>query len=203
MSLDENRQFWEQAWADGRTRFHRLDVNDFLVKYAPTVFDAGDKVLVPLCGKSIDLLWLCQQGHGVAGVELAKQAINEFISENKLQGSWQDQRFQTQASRLSLYHQDFFHHEGKYEAIYDRACLVALPSELRKRMAEKYSSLLNPNGKILLITLKHDEGSGPPYSISDEEIDDLFGNNFKIDFLDRGPASELRLVEVRKLTKLN
>lgn len=202
MSLDENRQFWEQAWADGRTRFHRLDVNDFLVKYAPTVFDAGDKVLVPLCGKSIDLLWLCQQGHGVAGVELAKQAINEFISENNLQGTWEDQRFQTQASRLSLYHQDFFHHEGKYEAIYDRACLVALPSELRKRMAEKYSNLLNPNGKILLITLKHDEGSGPPYSISDEEIDGLFGNNFKIDFLDRGPASDLRRVEVRKITKI-
>ena len=202
MSLDENRQFWEQAWADGRTRFHRVDVNDFLMKYAPTVFDAADKVLVPLCGKSIDLLWLCKQGHGVAGVELAKQPLDEFISENKLQGTWQDQRFQTQASRLSLYHQDFFHHEGKYEAIYDRACLVALPSELRKRMADKYSSVLNPNGKILLITLKHDEGSGPPYSISDEEVDSLFSQNFKIDFLDRGPASEQRRVEVRKLTKI-
>lgn len=203
MSLDENRQFWEQAWVDGRTRFHRPEVNDLLVKYAATVFDAGDKVLVPLCGKSVDLLWLCQQGHGVAGVELAKQAIDEFISENKLQGTWEDQRFQTQASRLSLYHQDFFHHDGKYEAIYDRACLVALPIELRKRMAEKYSSLLNPNGKILLNTLKHDEGSGPPYSISDEEIELLFSQNFKIELLERVAPIEQRRVEIRKLTKLN
>lgn len=185
MSLDENRQFWEQAWVDGRTRFHRPDVNDLLVKYAATVFDAGDKVLVPLCGKSVDLLWLCQQGHGVAGVELAKQAIDEFISENKLQGTWEDQRFQTQASRLSLYHQDFFHHDGRYDVIYDRACLVALTKPLRECMAARYVELLAPEGKILLLTVTHNQEGGPPFSVSKEEVDSLFSEHFAIEELQR------------------
>ncbi len=202
MSLDENKKFWEQAWADGRTRFHRQEANDNLIKYASSVFDPSDRILVPLCGKSIDLIWLAKQGHGVVGVELAKQAIDEFISENKIHGKWEDNRFQTNVSRLSLYHQDFFYHDGKYEAIYDRACLVALSKELRQRMAQKYKDLLIPKGKILLITLVHESDEGPPYSISDEEINNLFAADFKIEFLERGPPLE-RTVEIRKLTRIN
>lgn len=195
MSLDENKKFWEQAWADGRTRFHRQEANDNLIKYASSVFDPSDRILVPLCGKSIDLIWLAKQGHGVVGVELAKQAIDEFITENKIHGKWEDNRFQTNVSRLSIYHQDFFHHDSKYEAIYDRACLVALGPELRARMAQKYTDLLIPNGKILLVTLVHDSQEGPPYSISDQEVQKLFGDNFKIEFLERGPRlkEQLRL----------
>lgn len=199
MPLNENKQFWEQAWAEGRTRFHRPEANWALTQYAPTLFAPGDRVLVPLCGKSVDLLWLSERGHGVVGVELAKQPILEFIAENQLEGSWSDHCFQTKGQRLSVCHQDFFLHDGRYEAIYDRASLVALPQELRARMAERYRSLLMPGGKILLVTLIHPSLAGPPYSVNEEEVFSLFSQDFDIEFLDTRSEGE-RIVQVRKLT---
>lgn len=203
MPLSENKQFWEQAWADGRTRFHRPDPNAGLVKYASTIFDSGDRVLVPLCGKSVDMLWLSERGYGVSGVEVAKLPIDEFISENNLEGSWSDHSYQVKAQRITIYHQDFFNHDGRYEAIYDRACLVALSAPLRARMAERYKALLKPKGKILLITLKHPTSDGPPYSISDEEIDSLFAKDFSIELLEVADVPvDSRTIEIRKLELL-
>lgn len=41
-------------------------------------------VLVTLCGKTLDLLWLCEQGHEVTGVELVEVAAKEFFEENNV-----------------------------------------------------------------------------------------------------------------------
>mmetsp|Transcript_141800 Transcript_141800/g.440881 ORF Transcript_141800/g.440881 Transcript_141800/m.440881 type:complete len:297 (-) Transcript_141800:42-932(-) len=40
--------------------------------------------LVPLCGKTFDLPYLCEQGFGVVGVEGVNRAIHEFRSEQKI-----------------------------------------------------------------------------------------------------------------------
>ncbi len=200
MSLEENRQFWEQAWADGRTRFHGDRPNPNLVSFGPQVFAAGERILVPLCGKSHDLLWLSSRGHGVVGVELARLPLDEFIEEHQLQGTWHEQTFQVKGQRLTLHHQDFFHHDGRYEGIYDRACFVALTKDLRQRMAQRYKTLLAPGGKILLLTLQHRDPGGPPFSVTAEEIEQYFGADFFIELLSQQHDGD-RLIEVRQLKK--
>lgn len=178
--LQENKRFWEQAWEDGRTRFHRDEVNSTLIEFAPKFFSPGARVLVPLCGKSIDLLWLATRGYGVTGVEIAHQPIQEFIQENQLEGQWQEKRYQVKGQRLTIFEQDFFHHDGRYDVIYDRACLVALPHDLRKRMSERYHELLMPEGKILLLTIVHNNEGGPPFSVTEDEVQVLFAKKFTI-----------------------
>ena len=37
---------------------------------------------MPLCGKSLDMVWLAAQGHEVLGVELAPLAVEQFFAEN-------------------------------------------------------------------------------------------------------------------------
>jgi thiopurine S-methyltransferase len=197
-TLHENREFWEKAWAEGRTRFHRDQYNQTLTTYAPNFFGPGSKVLVPLCGKSIDMLWLAARGYGVSGVEVARKPLEDFITENNLDGTWENERFQVKGQRLNLYNQDFFLHDGRYEAIYDRACLVALPSELRKRMAERYRDLLMPNGKILLLTIEHDNGDGPPFNVSEEEVRNLFAENFSIEIISQMQEGD-RTIKAQKL----
>lgn len=197
-SLQENREFWEKAWADGRTRFHRDQYNPTLVAHAPNFFEAGSKVLVPLCGKSIDLLWLAARGHGVSGIEVARKPLEDFIVENNLDGTWENERFQVKGQRLTLFNQDFFLHDGRYNAIFDRACLVALPQTLRKRMAERYRDLLMPRGKILLLTIEHNHSDGPPYNVNDHEVQSIFGNNFSIELISQQQDGE-RLIKARKL----
>ncbi|MFO1505908.1 MAG: hypothetical protein U1F23_02325 [Lysobacterales bacterium] len=41
----------------------------------------GARVLVPLCGKTLDMLWLAEQGLHVLGVDLAPLAIESFLHE--------------------------------------------------------------------------------------------------------------------------
>ena len=57
-------------------------------------------VLVPLCGKSLDMIWLAQQGHRVIGVELSDVAVESFFSENGLEAQWQERWFSVDASAL-------------------------------------------------------------------------------------------------------
>ena len=77
--------FWLERWRDGHTRFHQNRVTPLLQKYWPTLsLPSGSRVLVPLCGKSLDLIWLAQQGHRVLGVELSPLAVDQFFAENDL-----------------------------------------------------------------------------------------------------------------------
>ena len=41
-------------------------------------------ILVTLCGKSLDLPWLCEQGHDVVGVELSAVAAKQLFEENNI-----------------------------------------------------------------------------------------------------------------------
>jgi thiopurine S-methyltransferase len=52
-------QFWIAAWNEGRTTFHQGDYHDKLSEYFPQLNPEKEQgVLVPLCEKSKDLLWL-------------------------------------------------------------------------------------------------------------------------------------------------
>ena len=47
--------------------------------------DNGLSVLVStMCGKSVDLEWLCSRGHSVTGVELSPLAVEQFFKENSI-----------------------------------------------------------------------------------------------------------------------
>ena len=41
-------------------------------------------ILVTMCGKTLDLLWLCSRGHSVTGIELSSVAVDEFFKENSV-----------------------------------------------------------------------------------------------------------------------
>ena len=72
--------FWQARWQRNQIGFHRQEVNPGLKKYWPTLQVApGRCVFVPLCGKSLDLLWLAEQGYCVLGVELIEKAVVDFF----------------------------------------------------------------------------------------------------------------------------
>lgn len=75
--------FWHQKWKENRIGFHQADFNRWLQSWW-SAQQQGEPVLVPLCGKSRDLLWLSGQGHPVDGFELSALAISQFFSENGL-----------------------------------------------------------------------------------------------------------------------
>ena len=77
--------FWQQRWREGRIGFHQDRPTPLLEQYWDAVGVAhGARVLVPLCGKSLDLAWLAARGHEVLGVELSRLAIEQFFAEHAL-----------------------------------------------------------------------------------------------------------------------
>ena len=56
--------FWHDRWENQDIGFHQADIDALLPAYWPRLELASDApVFVPLCGKSLDMVWLAQQGH--------------------------------------------------------------------------------------------------------------------------------------------
>lgn len=187
-------QFWLQRWQQGKIGFHQQEIHDRLQELWPAVagHDRG-RVFVPLCGKSLDMLWLAQQGFEVIGVELSPLAVAAFFFENGL-----DARQVTdeaglrlwQARGFRLYCGDFFQLPTDaldgVNRVYDRAALVALPAAMRRRYAETLVALLPRHAEIFLVTLEYDSRrmDGPPFSVDEAEVRRLFQDHYRIECLD-------------------
>lgn len=191
--------FWHQMWQKGRVGFHQSEINAFLQRHWQHLTLSGQEgVLVPLCGKSLDMLWLQQLGHSILGVELSQKALDEFLQENHLEAGKllsQEHFCGYQLENMSLYCGDFFHLTkqdcGDVGAVYDRAALVALPPEMRLSYVRHLKEILPAGVKILLIVMEF-EGSdltGPPFSVTEDEVYQLYGNDFHIHLVERFDSS--------------
>ena len=180
--------FWVKRWEEGKIGFHRSEYNDYLVEYWSELgLDATATVLVPLSGKSLDMLWLSSQGHTVHGAELSKIAVEDFFHENNLDACLHEKGNFThwQCGRNHIWHGDFFElateDTGPIDAVFDRAALIALPVEMRAAYARHLQQLAK-DAPILLVTLEYDQEKmdGPPFSVTDDEVGRLFGDKYSI-----------------------
>ena len=79
-------EFWHNRWHTQQIGWHRAVYNDMLLKHWPSINAVeGSQVIVPLCGKSLDMLWLAEQGYSVVGLEMVEEAVMAFFEENSLQ----------------------------------------------------------------------------------------------------------------------
>lgn len=167
---------WLGRWDQGRTGWHEAAGNDGLKSYWPEVTNPGS-VLVPLCGKSPDLLWLAERGHDVVGVELSEIAVAGFFEEQGLdfevEAAGPLSRYAATEQSLVIYCGDYFAFQSPpFDALYDRGALVALAAEQRPRYVEHTGKLLKPDAMRLVITLEYDQRvvNGPPFAVSADEI---------------------------------
>ena len=150
--------------------------------------EAGSTVLVPLCGKSLDIDWLIDRGHNVVGVDVASRALRIVMERHskKFTKSTKGAFTCYRASNLELWEGDFLKLRRnclpEINAVYDKAALIALPPEQRKKYVKVLLSLLSTDSPIFLNTFEYaqDEMSGPPFSVPSKEIQQHFGKRFAI-----------------------
>ena len=174
---------WESRWQEGRIGFHLPEVNSYLLRYSDKLLTQDpESVFVPLCGKTLDLPWLAGRTKKVVGIELVHKAVKDFFKENKLTHSIQ------QSGKLNLFSSDtivlfqgdFFdlnkEQTASFDAIYDRASIVAFDQPERERYVNHLMSFLEPGGRIFLIALEYDQNqmTGPPFSVPADEIEWLY-----------------------------
>lgn len=193
-------EFWHEKWQSNQIGFNQSKPNQLLLQYFDTLnLRLGNRVFVPLCGQSIDMLWLVNQGYEVLGVELSPIACAAFFNEHSISVEiLQQDRFTLYKSKkISLICGDIFDLTkimlGKVDAVYDKAALIALPDELRQRYATFLMGLITHGTPMLLIAYTYDqkEMDGPPFSVDENELVALYGACFNIKLLHHQTAKSI------------
>ncbi len=189
--------FWHQKWETNNIGFHQWEANPALVKHVGALgLASGNRVFVPLCGKTLDIAWLLGQGYAVAGADLSTLAIEQLFDELGVAPQI------TEAGPLKHYHArqiDIFVGNvfdltsellGSVDAIYDRAALVALPEDMRYRYTTHLQSI-TANAPQLLLTFVYDQSvmPGPPFSISQGEVQCHYTEAYVVKHLERKTVS--------------
>lgn len=199
--------FWQNRWQSQQIGWHRAEYNDLMVKYWPSLeVPDGSEVLVPLCGKSLDMLWLAKQGYEVVGLEMVEQAVQTFFQENELETKSvkSGNHVQHSSPPFTIFHGDFFQlKEGivNADAWYDRAAMIAIPLTSREAYVDQIRKQTKPNAVGLLITFAYPqkEMEGPPFALHDEHVFELFSNGFEVECLE---TIDLRDEKDRGLTSV-
>ena len=205
-------EFWHKRWEAKEIGFHQSQINAHLQQFWHQLgLKTGTRVFVPLCGKSRDMLWLAGQGHSLVGVELSPLAVAEFFQENnlipRLTQTGAFERWEADGIRLLC--GDFFALDGSeltdVAGVYDRASLIALPPAMRKAYARHLTAILPPSAGVLLVTLEYPqtEMRGPPFSVSEAEIRDLYETHYHVELMFVHDAlAEYPRFQKRGLTRL-
>ena len=186
------KSFWEHRWNEGSTGWHINQVHPYLQQYHSLLKKSSPaSLLVPLCGKSHDLVWLLQKGFSVTGIEYVQKASEQFFSQvlnvEIPKSLLKNKMIHYQYKSLHYVVGDFFNFisDTLFDFIYDRAALIAIEPSLREKYVQKQSTLLKDNGKIFLITFECDYGIGPPFSVSIEDIIKLYQPFFTIQVVEK------------------
>jgi len=207
MSTDKI-SIWETQWQKGDVSFHLPEVNPKLLDNMDELIGcekSGEKVcrdiLVPLCGKSKDLVHLHGLGHNVVGCEGVEQACTEFFSENNIEFTRtplegiDGSLFSSADGRLRLFQCDFLALTPevvgtKIDAVWDIQSLVSINPRDRKQYVRTLRSLLADDFRYLLVTIEYEPFAhlGRPHSISYNAVKELFGSFSNVKFIAQLPA---------------
>ena len=164
---------WKARWHEGRIGWHQEDGSPLLKQHWKA---SGKRVLVPLCGKSRDLLWLEEEGNEVVGIELSEIAVEAFFEENGIAFSRHDGQlteYRARGRRISLFCGDYFALSGEqFDGHFDRGALVAMDPDIRPHYAAHTTALLSPGARQLVISYAYDQSvvAGPPFSVPAAEV---------------------------------
>jgi thiopurine S-methyltransferase len=171
---------WLQRWQENKIGWHKNEINARLIKFLSQLnLNVGGTIFVPLCGKSLDMLYLAEQGFKVVGVEISKKAIIDFFTENNIPYQQQNDNFISE--NISIINKSFFELTATdlsgVKAVYDRASLVALDKPTRQTYAQHLAAITQ-KCPILLLTLDYEQDklAGPPFAVSPDEVGELFSD---------------------------
>lgn len=180
--------FWHKKWKSNDIAFHASEANPFLVEYYNKLsLKKGSRVFLPLCGKTLDIQWLLSNGYHVVGAELSEIAIEQLFTELRLRPTIDtlEKLKHYNANNIDIFVGDIFDVStnilNHIDAIYDRAALVALPTEMRNRYSMHLMEITQ-QAPQLLISYEYDQNlqEGPPFSVSNEEVKQHYQKNYDV-----------------------
>ena len=203
--------YWESRWRKDKIGFHMPDGFPGLRKqWAGLELPENPRVLVPLCGKTEDMIYMEAKGAEVVGVEISEKAILDFFSDHRRQYEISNYaEFKIYSSQhIKLWQGDFLKYpeqKSEFNLIYDKAALVALPPGKRPSYADKLANLAGPKYKILLHHFIYPSRrcQGRHLVSAGKEIDSYFSDRFSSHLLEENeiPAGKFIPFQRRGIEK--
>jgi thiopurine S-methyltransferase len=204
--------FWLNRWRTAQIGFHQAAVDRHLKAYWPLLkLPANSPIFVPLCGKSLDLMWLRERGHSVIGVELSPVALESYFMEHgiparrRVLGCFDVY----EADGFTLFCGDYFQLSpallGGVSAVYDRAALISWTPNAREAYVKHLTSLTTAGTQTLLIAVEFppEQMSGPPFPVTRDTVENLYSSHYSIEELGRHEILELEpRLKARGLSEL-
>ena len=186
-------EFWHGRWQSLKIGWHRKMFNDLLLKHWAKISAVENgNVLVPLCGKSLDMLWSAKQGYTVVGIDMVEQAVKTFFTENELEYESEDIGKHTKYSSqpFTIFHGNLLQLDAgliQADAWYDRAALIAINPSDRKDYVDQIRKQTKLGAVGLLITFAYpqEQMQGPPFALHDDHVSDLFSEGFELERLEK------------------
>ncbi len=173
MSKDD-KGYWEERFQEGRTGWDIGHAAPALLEYVRTTQKKDARILIPGCGHAYEAEVLYSEGYrNIHLMDLAPSALKNFRERVP------------DFPEPQIHEEDFFEHQGAYEAILEQTFFCALHPSHRRDYVEKMYELLIPGGKLAGLLFDADWEGGPPYSGRKEEYLELFQKRFNVLKLDR------------------
>lgn len=186
-----SNQLWQDKWQNNEIAFHQNTINPLLQQFLPQLqLNAGDRVLVPLCGKSLDMDWFKQRRLRVLGIELSTIAIEAYFDalsvkpQRQIHGNF----IRWWYKQTEIWCGDIFDLNlvdlQKIKLLYDCAALTALPTEIRLPYVQHFSRILPNSSQIMLMTTESPDTRVDNSALTiDSEVNSLYQTDYRIQLL--------------------
>lgn len=158
--------FWEKRFREGFTPWDAGGVPAALEQFLKAE-PRGQRVLIPGCGSGYEVRAFAEAGFEVLAIDFAPAAV---------------ERAQWILGPLSelVRLEDFFKFDPKerFDLVYERAFLCALPRQLWASYAPRIAELLRPEGRLAGFFFFDGAERGPPFGLKATELEALLGERF-------------------------
>ena len=174
----DSPEFWELCYQQGRTPWeygtHAPPLETFMK--SPYRLPAGNLAVLG-CGTGYDALYLAQQGYQVTGIDFAPSAIQATHQKFLQAGLAGKSAFLLQRSIFDL-HQ----YKNYFDSVFEHTCFCSIDPVNRRRYMFTVRDIVKKGGKFLALWFVEErQANNLPFSVSKDEIFELFDGVFSID----------------------
>ncbi|MEX1045454.1 MAG: methyltransferase [Chthoniobacterales bacterium] len=163
---------WNQRYEAGDTPWDKGEAHPVL-RDMLTHGALSGHILVPGCGTGYDVRELAGRGLSVTGLDVAPLALAAARSHERVGG---------ETYQLV----DFFapppEMREAFDGVFEHTCFCAIDPRRRTEYVEAVAAVLPPGGRLLAVFFVNpdNDGEGPPFGCTPEELDGLFGGRFRL-----------------------
>jgi SAM-dependent methyltransferase len=170
-SSDSNQpDFWTVRYAAGKTPWDFGGVPSALKSFLERTPGPG-RILIPGCGTGYEVRTFHAAGYDVSAIDFSPAAVAQA---KRVLGEL--------AERVVL--GDFFTYnfgERRFHLVYERTFLCSMTPSRWPEYVNRVAELLSPGGRLIGVFLYGQRSSsGPPFSLTDTDTQQLFKKHFKL-----------------------